>query len=255
MVLSKIRVLRSHGRQAIPDLRTVELPDTFRGRPVISGGMSEEESAELEAMCPSGAIVASPFTIRLDRCIFCNECAKRFPRAIRFTSDYRLATNDLDRLSVREGSPQRITLDEHRVRGEIRRHFGRSLRLREVSAGGDNSTEMELNATMNVNFDFARYGVEFTASPRHADGIVITGPITENMAVPLELAYNAVASPKLLILAGTDAVSGGVFAGTPALDRSFLGRFTPDLYVPGNPVHPLTFIHGIMSLLGRFPNS
>ena len=240
MVLSKIRVLRSHGRQAIPDLRTVELPDTFRGRPVISGGMSEEESAELEAMCPSGAIVASPFTIRLDRCIFCNECAKRFPRAIRFTSDYRLATNDLD---------------ENRVRGEIRRHFGRSLRLREVSAGGDNSTEMELNATMNVNFDFARYGVEFTASPRHADGIVITGPITENMAVPLELAYNAVASPKLLILAGTDAVSGGVFAGTPALDRSFLGRFTPDLYVPGNPVHPLTFIHGIMSLLGRFPNS
>ena len=240
MVLSKIRVLRSHGRQAIPDLRTVELPDTFRGRPVISGGMSEEESAELEAMCPSGAIVASPFTIRLDRCIFCNECAKRFPRAIRFTSDYRLATNDLD---------------ENRVRGEIRRHFGRSLRLREVSAGGDNSTEMELNATMNVNFDFARYGVEFTASPRHADGIVITGPITENMAVPLELAYNAVASPKLLILAGTDAVSGGVFAGTPALDRSFLGRFTPDLYVPGNPVHPLTFIHGIMSLLGCFPNS
>ena len=84
---------------------------------------------------------------------------------------------------------------------------------------------------------------------------MITGPITENMAVPLELAYNAVASPKLLILAGTDAVSGGVFAGTPALDRSFLGRFTPDLYVPGNPVHPLTFIHGIMSLLGRFPNS
>ena len=159
MVLSKIRVLRSHGRQAIPDLRTVELPDTFRGRPVISGGMSEEESAELEAMCPSGAIVASPLTIRLDRCIFCNECAKRFPRAIRFTSDYRLATNDLDRLSVREGSPERITLDENRVRGEIRRYFGRSLRLREVSAGGDNSTEMELNATMNVNFDFARYGV------------------------------------------------------------------------------------------------
>ena len=248
MVLSKIRVLRSHGRQAIPDLRTVELPDTFRGRPVISGGMSEEESAELEAMCPSGAIVASPFTIRLDRCIFCNECAKRFPRAIRFTSDYRLATNDLDRLSVREGSPQRITLDENRVRGEIRRHFGRSLRLREVSAGGDNSTEMELNATMNVNFDFARYGVEFTASPRHADGIVITGPITENMAVPLELAYNAVASPKLLILAGTDAVSGGVFAGTPALDRSFLGRFTPDLYVPGNPVYPRNHVPA-----GTFP--
>ena len=126
------------------------------------------------------------------------------------------------------------------------------MRLREVSAGGDNSTEMELNATLNVNFDFARYGIEFTASPRHADGMVITGPITENMAVPLEIAYNAIASPKLLILAGTDALSGGVFANSSALNRSFLERFTPDLYVPGNPVHPLTFIHGVMALLGRY---
>lgn len=235
MVLSKIRVLRSHGRQAIPDLRTVELPDTFRGRPVISGGMSEEESAELEAMCPSGAIVASPFTIRLDRCIFCNECAKRFP------GRFALPPITVWLPTIWTGCPfgrarrRGLPSTKTGLRGEIRRHFGRSLRLREVSAGGDNSTEMELNATMNVNFDFARYGVEFTASPRHADGIVITGPITENMAVPLELAYSAVASPKLLILAGTDAVSGGVFAGTPALDRSFLGRFTPDLYVPGNP--------------------
>ena len=105
---------------------------------------------------------------------------------------------------------------------------------------------------MNVNFDFGRYGIEFTASPRHADGMVITGPITENMAVPLEIAYNAIAFPKLLILAGTDALSGGVFSNSSALNRSFLERFKPDLYVPGNPVHPLTFIHGVMALLGRY---
>lgn len=250
MVLSKIRVLRSHGRQAIPDLRTVELPDTFRGRPVISGGMSEEESAELEAMCPSGAIVASPFTIRLDRCIFCNECAKRFPRAIRFTSDYRLATNDLDRLSVREGSLQRITLDENRVRGEIRRHFGRSLRLREVSAGGDNSTEMELNATMNVNFDFARYGVEFTASPRHADGVVVTGPVTANMAEALQICYDAVPEPKVLIVCGSEACSGGLFADSRAVDRTFFERHRVDLWLPGAPTHPMTFIDAVMNMTG-----
>ena len=251
MVLSKIRVLRSHGRQAIPDLRTVELPDTFRGRPVISGGMSEEESAELEAMCPSGAIVASPLTIRLDRCIFCNECAKRFPRAIRFTSDYRLATNDLDRLSVRVGSPEKITLDENRVRGEIRRYFGRSLRLREVSAGGDNSTEMELNATMNVNFDFARYGVEFTASPRHADGVVVSGPVTANMAEALEICYDAVAEPKILVACGSEACSGGLFADSRAVDRTFFDTHTPDLWLPGAPTHPMTYIDGMMNLLGR----
>ena len=244
MVLSKIKVLRSHGRQYIPDLKAVELPETFRGRPEIAPGVSDEVAVELERLCPTQAITAAPLTIRLDRCLFCNECAKRYPQAIRFTPDYCLATND--------HSPSAITLDEKLVRSEIRRCFGRSLRLREVSAGGDNSTEMELNATMNVNFDFGRYGIEFTASPRHADGMVITGPITENMAVPLEIAYNAIASPKLLILAGTDALSGGVFSNSSALNRSFLERFKPDLYVPGNPVHPLTFIHGVMALLGRY---
>ena len=252
MVLSKIKVLRSHGRQYIPDLKAAELPETFRGRPEIAPGVSETVAAELEQLCPTQAITAAPLTIRLDRCLFCNECAKRYPQAIRFTPDYCLATNDLERLRIDEHSPSAITLDESRVRSEIRRCFGRSLRLREVSAGGDNSTEMELNATLNVNFDFGRYGIEFTASPRHADGMVITGPITENMAVPLELAYNSIASPKLLILAGTDALSGGLFADSPALNRSFLERFTPDLYVPGNPVHPLTFIHGVMALLGRY---
>ena len=252
MVLSKIKVLRSHGRQYIPDLKAAELPETFRGRPEIVPGVSEAVAAALEQLCPTQAITAAPLTIRLDRCLFCNECAKRYPQAIRFTPDYCLATNDLERLRIDEHSPSAITLDESRVRSEIRRCFGRSLRLREVSAGGDNSTEMELNATLNVNFDFARYGIEFTASPRHADGMVITGPITENMAVPLELAYNSIASPKLLILAGTDALSGGLFADSPALNRSFLERFTPDLYVPGNPVHPLTFIHGVMALLGRY---
>ena len=190
MVLSKIKVLRSHGRQYIPDLKAVELPETFRGRPEIAPGVSETVVAELEQLCPTQAITAAPLTIRLDRCLFCNECAKRYPQAIRFTPDYCLATNDLERLRISEYSPSAITLDEKLVRSEIRRCFGRSLRLREVSAGGDNSTEMELNATMNVNFDFGRYGIEFTASPRHAEGKEITGPITEKNAEPLEIANN-----------------------------------------------------------------
>jgi len=110
---------------------------------------------------------------------------------------------------------------------------------------------MELNASGNVNFDFGRYGVEFTASPRHADGVVITGPITENMAVPLELCYNAVPEPKIVVLVGADAISGGIYAGSPALDRSFLERHRVDLFVPGNPAHPLTYIDGVMNLVGK----
>jgi Ni,Fe-hydrogenase III small subunit len=94
-----------------------------------------------------------------------------------------------------------------------------------------------------------RFGIEFVASPRHANGIVITGPISKNMAEPLQLCYDAIPHPKIIILAGTDAISGGIFAGSPALDRSFLDKYHVDLYVPGNPVHPLTFINGVLSLM------
>ena len=109
----------------------------------------------------------------------------------------------------------------------------------------------ELNACSNVNFDMGRYGIEFVPSPRHADGLVITGPITESMAEPLQICYDAIPSPKIIILAGTDAISGGIFADSPALNRSFLEKHTIDLYVPGNPIHPLTFINGILELIKK----
>ena len=96
-----------------------------------------------------------------------------------------------------------------------------------------------------------RFGIEFVASPRHADGIVITGPITENMAQPLQICYDAIPEPKIIILAGTDAISGGIFEGSPALNRSFLSKYKIDLYVPGNPIHPLTFINGILELIKK----
>ncbi|MNT37853.1 Formate hydrogenlyase subunit 7 [compost metagenome] len=123
--------------------------------------------------------------------------------------------------------------------------------MRQVSAGGDNSCELELNACSNVNFDMSRFGIEFVASPRHADGIVITGPITESMAEPLQICYDAIPSPKIIILAGTDAISGGIFADSLALNRNFLEKYNVDLYVPGNPIHPLTFINGILELIKK----
>jgi len=103
----------------------------------------------------------------------------------------------------------------------------------------------------NVNFDMGRFGIEFVASPRHADGIVITGPVSENMAEPLQICYDATPDPKLIILAGTDAISGGIFDGAPALNRSFLNKYKIDLYVAGNPVHPLSFINGILQLIRK----
>lgn len=252
MFANKLKVLFGHGRQSIPDLNAVELPAIFRGRPVIAPGISAAGAAGLQALCPTGAIGTGPLSIDLGRCLFCGECAAARPDHIRFTNDYRLATTRREALVVVEGRDEPIDFHPEAVRPELPKLFRRALKLRQVSAGGDNAAEMELNASGNVNFDLGRYGVEFVASPRHADGLVVTGPITANMAVPLELACNAVPAPKIVVLVGTDAISGGLFAGSPALDRSFLDRHAVDLYVPGHPAHPLTYIHGILTLIGRY---
>jgi Ni,Fe-hydrogenase III small subunit len=166
-------------------------------------------------------------------------------------NDYKTATNDRQSLVITEGNFSPILLKPELIRQEIRKYFGNSLKLRQVSAAGDNSNEMELSACNNVNFDMSRFGIDWVASPRHADGIVITGPISENMAEPLQICYDAVPHPKIVILAGTDAISGGIFAKSLALQRKFLDTITVDLYVPGNPIHPLTFINGILALIGK----
>ncbi len=247
-MLETLKIMWHHGKQYITDVTTTDVPGVFRGRPVISA--SSEDCSALVEMCPTGAISALPLSIDLGKCTFCWECMFARPDLIRFTKDYHLSTNVRERLIVKAGD-EAIEVDADKVRGEVRRLFGRSLKLRQVSAGGDGSCEMELNATGNVNFDMGRFGIDFVASPRHADGIVVTGPISENMAEPFLEAYNAVPDPKILIVAGTDAISGGIFSGSAALRRSVLEGLTVDLYVPGNPVHPLTFINGVLSLLGR----
>lgn len=249
-MLKEIRILSEHGKQYVPDLRKQPVSERFRGRPVISAGITAAEIEQAAAICPVNAIDRRNGSIDLGRCTFCNECALMLPGTFSFTNDYRIAASRREDLVIRPGMKEAMRLDESAVRKEVRRLFRRSLKLRQVSAGGDNSCEMELAASGNVNFDLGRYGIEFVASPRHADGIVITGPVTENMSEALEICYQAVPSPKVIFLVGTDAISGGLFAESPALRRGFIDSHTVDLYVPGNPAHPLTFINGVMDLLG-----
>ncbi len=249
-MLKEIKILKSHGSQYVKNLRTQAVSPAFRGRPVISDDLGSPEIHFVTNLCPVQAIGSETGSIDLGKCVFCNECALALPGKIRFTSDYRTAVNRREDLVINPGIDVQIRLNDNVIRKEARKLFKNALKLRQVSAGGDNSCEMELAATGNVNFDFGRYGIEFTASPRHADGIVITGPISENMAEALVMTYDAIPSPKIIILAGTDAISGGIFAGTPALNRQFIDNHHIDLYIPGNPVHPLTFINGVLDLLG-----
>ncbi len=245
-MLDDIKIVYHQGKQFIPDVTKAKVPGIFRGRPVISSDKVNE--AELLGLCPVDAISANPVKIDLGKCTFCGECARQFPNKIKFTTDYKIATNERDRLIIKEGDDKPVEVNPETVRSEIHRVFGRSLKLRQVCAGGDNSCEMELNAANNVQFDMSRFGIDFVASPRHADGVVITGPITENMAGPLQICYDAIPEPRIIVLVGTDAISGGIHAGSAALDRSFLEKYPIDLYIPGNPAHPLTIINGLLDL-------
>ena len=222
-MFDNLKILLHQGKQYIPDVTTVPVPGIFKGRPVISSVKINE--TELVEICPTNAISTDPVCIDLGKCTFCGECAIAFPCKIKFTTDYKIATNERHRLIITEEIDKPVELNPELIKKEISEYFGSSLKLRQVSAGGDNSCELELNACGNVNFDMGRFGIEFVASPRHADGIVVTGPITENMAQPLQICYNAMPEPKIIILAGTDAISGGIFEGSLALNRSFFFNF------------------------------
>jgi Ni,Fe-hydrogenase III small subunit/NAD-dependent dihydropyrimidine dehydrogenase PreA subunit len=246
-VLKSISVRISQGTQYIKDPRQAD-PVGFRGKPAIGSAPCETGCGACTAACPTEAITLNPLQIDLGRCVMCGDCAPACPSGkISFTNDFKLASTDRNGLTIGASRPMP---DPVKVSEALRKRFGRSLKLRSVSAGGCNGCELEVNALTNVNFDIARYGIDIVASPRHADGLVLTGPITRNMAAALELCWDGMPDPKLVIAVGACAISGGPFEGASTLERGFLDRFKPTLYVPGCPPHPLTFVCGVLDLLG-----
>ncbi len=243
----KLRILQ--GDPIVHDVKNANLPKLFRGLPTIVDKPCPEGCDKCAAVCPVHAITANPVKIDLGRCTFCPLCEEACPgKLIHYTNNYHIASDKRENLIVTKDTK---SITPARAAKKIRDYFGKSLKLRQVSAGGCNGCELELNALNNVNFDMGRFGIEFVASPRHADGIVITGPITKNMANPLQICYDAVPNPKIIILVGTCSIAGHVFESSDCLQRKFLDENKIDLYVPGCPPHPLTFITGILSFIGR----
>ncbi len=229
------------------------VPERFRGRPALDPSRCAEGCRACDAACPTEAILdAGRPAMRLDmgRCLFCAECTQACPEgAIAFTRDYRLSMRTREELVVAGDAPALArALDER-----ARRLFGRSLRLRQVSAAGCNGCEAELNASGNVQFDLSRFGIQFVASPRHADGIVVTGPVSENMRLALLKTWEAVPAPRLAVAVGACALSGGIFRGSPVQADGMPGvpEIPVDLWIPGCPPHPITVLDGLLRLLGR----
>ncbi len=246
-MLHSIRVRRSQGWQFIPDVRKAD-PKGFRGLPHISAAPCAEGCEACRDVCSTGAIKLEPFSLDLGLCIFCGECADVCPQdKIKFTNDFKMAATNRADLIRRDGDG---AMPPIAVNPAFKKIFGSSLKLRQVSAAGCNGCELELNAAANVNFDMGRWGIDWVASPRHADALVLSGPISVNMAAALRLAWDGMSSPKLVISAGSCAISGAPYQDSPVTDRSFLDAFPPALYIPGCPPHPLTFVNGMLDLLG-----
>jgi Ni,Fe-hydrogenase III small subunit/ferredoxin len=202
--------------------------------------------------CPTDAVrvesARAGLSIDLGRCLFCQDCISACPEgALRYTTEHRLAARRREDLVVSGGARERVrALD-----AAMLRLFRRSLKLRQVSAGGCNGCEADVNVLGTIVFDLSRFGIQFVASPRHADGLLVTGPVTENMKLALRKTYEAVPGPKIVIAVGACAISGGPYLGHEEVHDGADSTVPVDLYVPGCPPHPFTILDGLLALLDR----
>ncbi len=140
------------------------------------------------------------------------------------------------------------------IDARAKRLFGRALAIREVDAGSCNGCEIEITGLTSPVYDAERFGIHFVASPRHADMLLVTGPVTRNMEVPLRKTYEATPDPKLVVAVGDCARTCGAFAGSYAVAGSVDQIIPVDVFVPGCPPEPTAILRGILAALERLPN-
>ena len=262
----------------------------FRGRPEFDFERWRDARPAAEA-CPTGAITVrddggSPqVTVDYGLCVFCGQCADVTPGgAVRVTKEFELAVTDrrdlvltatikpveravllatpavmsaasvggtADMAGLATCSTTGVEAAGRRLDENIRRVLGRSLAIRQVDAGSCNGCELEIVALNNPVYDIERFGIQFVASPRHADMLLVTGPVTRNMELALRKTYEAAPEPKLVVAVGACGISGGIF-GTNYATRGGVDQVIPvDVYIPGCPPRPEALLHGILLAVGR----
>jgi len=239
---------------AYPEGPAPRLPDRHGGSLRVEAAKCPEGCAECIPVCPTQAIARRPgagIALDLGRCLFCAACVEACPHgAITQTGDHRLAARRREDLVLGAAGAEEVRLAQA-LDLRLLKLFGRSLRLRQVSAGGCGAEEADLNVLGTVGWDLGRFGIQFVASPRHADGLVVTGPVSRNMELALRKTWAAVPEPRIVIAVGSDAISGGPFAGNPEVWNGVDSILPVDLYIPGWPPHPITILDGLLRLLGR----
>lgn len=251
------RLQQGHRTIRYPAAPPPPLPARFRGRPRINPALCPADCRLCLHACPTGAIsVQEPaeasgsggLRVDLGRCLFCPDCASACPHgALTHDSQHSLAVSRRSDLLVAD-EPLRLA---ESMGKDLRRILGRALRLRQVSAGGCNACEADTNVLTTIGWDLSRFGIQFVASPRHADGLLVTGCVPENMRLALQKTYQAVPGPKLVIAVGACAISGGPYVDHPEVHNGCSTFLPVNLFIPGCPPHPLTILDGLLRLLGK----
>jgi Ni,Fe-hydrogenase III small subunit/formate hydrogenlyase subunit 6/NADH:ubiquinone oxidoreductase subunit I len=241
-----------------------KLTARYLGRPEIKQELCDS-CGQCEKHCPTGAISAPiesvdraaesaktrGLSVDLGLCVFCGECARACPKgAIRFSGSFRMGARDRAGLLVSSEGAESI----EKLDASMLSKFGRSMKFRVVSAGGCNACESDINVLETIGFDLSRFGLSYTASPRHADGLIVVGPVSVNMEGALLETWEAMSSPKIAIAVGTCAISGGLFKGLPDVCDGAAGIIPIDLFIPGCPPHPMTILNGLLEVLNRIPD-
>ncbi len=241
--------LRQGNRTSRFPRKAPDFPPSYRGRPLLFPSRCTSGCRGCEEVCPTRAVHAEPLRLDLGACLFCGRCEEACPaEAIVFSPDHRLSVSKREDLML---SAEKEFSLAGALDAKMKSLLGRSLKLRQVSAGGCNACEVEVAVLGIVVYDLGRFGIQYVASPRHADGILITGPVTKNMVHALRETYAAVPPPKLVIAVGACALSGGLFANTGETLAGVPDDIRVDLFIPGCPPHPFTLLDGYLRLLGK----
>jgi Ni,Fe-hydrogenase III small subunit/formate hydrogenlyase subunit 6/NADH:ubiquinone oxidoreductase subunit I len=259
-----------------------EVSQHARGRPEIDFG-NWKDARPAAAICPTGAIAAvdsegvRTATLDLGKCVFCGLCAE-VDMAVRMTNQCELAARQGEDLKFTvkyrlnpDGTQANISeqpaaktsalspeIDKEsfdatgkQLKARIDQVLGRSLHIREVDAGSCNGCEIEIVGLNSPVYDIERFGIHFVASPRHADMLLVTGPVTRNMELALRKTYDAMPAPRLVVAVGACGCSGGIFGRNYASLGGVDQVIPVDIYIPGCPPNPHALLHGILMAIGR----